>query len=60
MSSYDHAKISKYDLSNLSNMSLSSTDKVVPILNSLCWSTVLRSTVSRSLEGGETHSSIKI
>ena len=60
MSSYDHAKTSKYDLSNLRKLSLSSADKVVPILISLGWSAVPRSTVSRSSKGGETHSSVKL
>ena len=60
MSSYDHAKTSKYDLSNISNLSLSSIDKVVPILNSLGWSAVPRSIVSRSSKRGETRSSVKL
>ena len=57
MSSYDHAKTSKYDQSKLS---LSYADKVVPILISLGWSAVPRSIVSRSSKGGETRSSVKL
>ena len=60
MSSYDHAKTSKYDLSNLSKLSLSSANKVVSILISLGWSVVPRSTVSRSSKGDETRSSVKL
>ena len=60
MSSYDYAKTSKYDLSNLSKLSLSFADKVVSILNSLGRCVVPRSIVSRSLKGGETRSSVKL
>ena len=60
MSSYDHAKTSKYDLNNLSKLSLSFVDKVVSILNSLSWFAVPRSTVSRSSKGDETRSSIQL
>ena len=60
MSSYDHAKTSKYDLSNLSKLSLSSANKVVSILISLGWSVVPRSTVSRSSKGDEIRSSVKL
>ena len=46
MSSYDHAKTSKYDLSKWMRLSFSLVDKGDPIFNSLGWLAVLKSTIS--------------
>ena len=54
MSSQDHAKTSKYDLSNRARPSFSSIDKSNPILSSLNWSAVPKSTISASPVASET------
>ena len=46
MSSYDHAKTSKNDLSNRARSFLSSVDKSNPILSSLGWSAESCHTIS--------------
>ena len=48
MSSYDHAKTSKYDLSKCIRISFSLMDKGDLIFNSLGWLAVLKSTISTS------------
>ena len=58
MYSYDHAKMSKYDMSNWTRQTLSYVDKADPILNSLGWPTIPKSTILVFLVVGETFSSV--